>query len=139
MHRPHPGKGQEMGNHGGKSTAKREHKGKKDEVPVDAPNYIYNSLPEAWSDGVLKHDVSLEGQPQHHELLFDHQPHIDLHIVGGHHLPFRELSPPRSPFSLFPPPLAPPLSHPPLRDPHPLKTPSIPNPNAPDYQMLPAT
>jgi len=88
MHHPHPAKGQEMGNHGGKSTAKRDHKGKKDEVPVDAPNYIYNSLPEAWSDGVLKHDVSLEGQPQHHEILFDHQPHIDLHIVGGHHLPF---------------------------------------------------
>jgi len=52
--------------------------------PFDVP-VLTEEVPK-WSDGVPKHDVSLEGNHNPPGMM-DHQPHFDMHLLGGVHLP----------------------------------------------------
>mmetsp|Transcript_41912 Transcript_41912/g.104830 ORF Transcript_41912/g.104830 Transcript_41912/m.104830 type:complete len:135 (-) Transcript_41912:98-502(-) len=53
--------------------------------PRDAPHEP-RDVPLTWSDGIQRRDVPLEGL--HNEALhIDPQPHLDLNIMGRHHLP----------------------------------------------------
>uniref|UniRef100_A0A7S0YL60 Uncharacterized protein n=1 Tax=Hemiselmis tepida TaxID=464990 RepID=A0A7S0YL60_9CRYP len=55
-------------------------------LPPRDPPHERHDVPLTWSDGVERRDVSLEGL--HNEALhIDHQPHLDLNIMGRHHLP----------------------------------------------------
>uniref|UniRef100_A0A6U4L4P7 Uncharacterized protein n=1 Tax=Hemiselmis andersenii TaxID=464988 RepID=A0A6U4L4P7_HEMAN len=55
-------------------------------LPPRDPPHEPRDVPLTWSDGVQRRDVPLEGL--HNDALhIDPQPHLDLNIMGRHHLP----------------------------------------------------